>query len=307
MLTARVCQAAFTIAAGLSIVLGTASAVYADFGGGVESDDDSVEVEAEFEEEQPGADGSEGSAGDGGGAEDQSGDSAETSVPSGQCPNWAYELVDSESGTYKGASAGERPSEKHQLLGRWCRDPHTGLTMVGAEWVLPGEDGTPVVDPRVLAQQAVDSLRLPKPNVAASPESAQLVRLPVWLWLEGASWESQSASASVPGLTVTAEAVPTIAAWDMGDGTTIECTGPGTPWTEEAAAEAGSQASEDEAESPDCGHTYTQPSEKELQVSVTVTWEVTWSGGGESGSVPDMVTTASASWPVTESHSLVTR
>lgn len=253
---------------------------------------DGVDIGVGTGEEQPGSGGTSG----GGDATGDEGGGGGTSVPAGQCPNYQYELVDSDSGSYKGASAGTRPSEEHRLMGRWCRNPHTGTTQVGAEWVLPGEDGTPVVDPAVLAQQAVDSLRLPRPRIAASPEAAQLVRLPVWLWLDGASWVSQSASASVPGLTVTATAVPVEAAWVMGDGTTVECSGPGTAWKKSMGAKA---------ESPDCGHTYTQPSRNELKVTVTVSWQVTWSGGGESGSVPGMVTTASVSWTVTESHALV--
>lgn len=295
MFTNRIRNVTFLTAVALSVVLGTASNAFADFGGGVESDDDSVEVDAGVEVEIPG---SGGSSDDGGAASDGSGGEGGTSVPAGQCPNYQYELVDSDSGTYKGASAGERPSKEHQLMGRWCRNPHTGTTQVGAEWVLVDEDGNPTVDPQVLAQQAVDSLQLPKPRIAASPEAAQLVKLPVWLWLEGASWESQSASASVPGLTVTANAAPVEATWEMGDGVTVTCTGPGTEWK---------KGMDPEAASPDCGHTYTQPSEDELKVSLTVTWEVTWSGGGESGSVPGMVTTASVSWPVTESHALNTR
>jgi hypothetical protein len=283
------------IAAGALVLLASPAAAESDGWVGVDPDSDSVEVGAGTEEDIPGAPDDGGSAGAGAGTDD---DGGESSVPAGMCPNYEYELVDSDSGTYKGASAGERPSEEHMLMGRWCRNPHTGTTQVGAEWVLVDEDGNPTLDPRVLAQQAVDSLQLPKPQIAASPEASQLVRLPVWLWLEGTSWESQSASASVPGLTVTAEAVPAVATWDMGDGTTIECDGPGTVWTKAAGAEA---------ESPDCGHVYEQPSAEELPVSVVITWEVSWSGGGESGTVPDMTTEATEAWPVTESHALVTR
>ncbi|GAB4001741.1 hypothetical protein GCM10029992_38070 [Glycomyces albus] len=166
------------------------------------------------------------------------------------------------------------------------------------QWVEADEDGNLAIDPEVLAAQAVDNLQLPRPQIAASPEAAQLVYLPVWMWLEGDSWSSQSASASVPGLTVTARAVPVKATWDMGDGTTVTCEGPGTAWE---------KGMDPEAASPDCGHTYTQPSSNDLRTSVTVAWEVTWSGGGESGSVPGMTTTASVTWPVVESHALVTR
>ena len=292
MLTRHVQTAAFAIAGGLAIVFAAPSVAHADLEGEVESNDDSVEVSVGSDTEIPGSDGEPGGSGataDGAGAEG--------SIPAGVCPNWQYELTDSDSGYYQGAFAGERPTDEHQLMGRSCTDPETGTTLTGADWVLVGEDGTPAVDPAVLAAQAVDSLQLPKPQIAASPEAAQLVRLPVWLWLEGTSWSSQSASASVPGLTVTAIAVPVEASWAMGDGTTVTCSGPGTVWE---------QGLDPEAESPDCGHVYTRPASTELTVEVTVDWEVTWSGGGESGSVPGMVTTASVSWPVIESHALMT-
>jgi hypothetical protein len=239
-----------------------------------------------------------GSPGENGGApaSETSGGGSQ-SVPQGVCPNWEYELVDSDSGYYNGAFAGDRPSDEHQLLGRSCTTDF-GTTVVGAEWVLPGEDGQPLVDPAVLAQQAVDSLRLPRPRIAASPEAAQLVHLPVWLWLEGDSWQTQTASASVPGLTVTARAVPTQVTWSMGEGSTVVCDGPGTPWK---------RGNDAKAASPDCGHTYTRPSATPLRTTVVVDWEVTWSGGGQSGTVPPMTTTASVSWTVTESHALVTR
>lgn len=256
----------------------------------LEFDDDSGSIGLDWTEELPGSPGGSGNstaASDGEGG----------SVPSGVCPNYEYELVDSDSGHYQGAFAGERPSEEHRLMGRSCTDPGSGSTMVGAEWVLVGEDGVPAVDPAVLAVQAVDSLQLPRPQIKASPEAAQLVYLPVWMWLEGTSWSSQSASASVPGLTVTASAVPVRASWEMGDGTTVTCAGPGTVWERGVDARAAS---------PDCGHVYALPSIAELRVTVTVSWEVTWSGGGASGSVPGMVTSSSVTWPVVESHALMT-
>jgi hypothetical protein len=197
------------------------------------------------------------------------------------------------------ALAGERPSAEHQLLITNCTDPTTGTTIQQAQWVLPGEDGLPV-DPAVLAQRAVDSLRLPQPQIASSPADFALVRLPVWLWLDGASWQEQSASASVPGLTVTAIATPVKATWSMGDGATVTCESAGTKWTTSYGAED---------ESPTCGHTYTRTSagapDGEFAVSVTVEWAVSWSGGGASGTEPGMTTTAQTSWPVAQSPALV--
>lgn len=197
------------------------------------------------------------------------------------------------------AHAGERPSPDHRLMVKTCTDPVTGTSIQERTWVAPGEDGIPV-DPAVLAAEAIDNLKLPTPQVASSPHDVQLVWLPTWLWLTGDSWQRQTASASVPGLTVTAVAVPTRATWQMGDGVTVVCEEAGTAWD---------ASYEPEAVSPTCGHTYTRSSARapsgEYTVQVTVAWDVTWSGGGASETVPGMVTTASVSWPVAESQSLV--
>ncbi|WP_335988502.1 hypothetical protein [Glycomyces sp. MUSA5-2] len=295
MLTRRR-RAALVAAAAAAAWLMIPSAARAETWGEVNPDDDSVDIGVGTDGSPGGSSGGSGDDSSGSGSGSDTSAEGGTSAPEGVCPNWAYEVVDSDSGTYMGASAGERPSEEHQLLGRSCRDPHTGRTMTGAQWVLPGEDA-PIVDPAVLAQQAVDSLQLPTPTITASPEDKQLVMLPVWLAVSEASWETQSATASVPGLSVTATAEPVVAMWDMGDGTVVTCYGRGTPWTKDQ---------DEEAESPDCGHVYEQPSEGELPVSVAITWEVSWSGGGESDTFPDMTTEANEAWPVTESHALNT-
>ena len=171
--------------------------------------------------------------------------------------------------------------------------------MFNAQWVQPGEDGE-LIDPAVLAQQAVDSLRLPQPQIASSPQDYQLVRLPTWLWLDGDSWSGQSASASVPGLTVTATATPVKATWDLGDGSSVVCGDAGTEWTSEYDAKDSS---------PDCGHTYARSSAHapngEYEVSVVVEWAVSWSGGGQTGTEPGMTTTAQVSWQVAESQATV--
>lgn len=208
-----------------------------------------------------------------------------------------YQLLETDAES--DAHAGERPSPDHQLLMKTCTDPATGTSIQERTWVAPGDDGIPV-DPAVLAAEAVDNLVLPAPRVASSPHDFQLVRLPTWLWLAGDSWQRQTASASVPGLTVTAVAVPTQATWQMGDGTTVVCEDSGTAWNASYGPEAAS---------PTCGHTYTRSSAHvpggEYAVLVTVEWSVTWSGGGQSGTEPGMTTRATASWPVAESQSIV--
>jgi hypothetical protein len=154
-----------------------------------------------------------------------------------------------------------------------------------------------VVDPAVLAAQAVKELNLPRPmiRVNPAPPAKQLAYLPTWLWLDGTSWQTKTATASVPGLSVTATAKPAKLVFSTGDGRSLTCPGPGTSWA------AGTNP---DAASPTCGHTYTLPGT--LSLTATVTWQISWAGGGQTGSVPDLVTSSTVALEVTESQALNT-
>ncbi len=71
---------------------------------------------------------------------------------------------------------------------------------------------------------------------------------------------------------------PVEVVWTMGDGTQVRCPGPGTPYQPDA---------DPKASSPDCGHTYQTSSGDQpggvFPVTATVTWNVTWAGGGQTG------------------------
>lgn len=173
-----------------------------------------------------------------------------------------------------------------------CGSPGSASASFGAQGV--------AVAPSDLASVARARLRLPAPGVASSPGGAQLVHLPTWLWL-ASGWEPVSATASVPGVTVTAVARPESATWSLGDGTTVTCMGPGTPYP----------SSGDPARpSPDCGHTYQRASASQpgrvYSVTASVRWSVSWTGAGESGSFPGMTTTATTSFQVLESQAVTT-
>lgn len=167
----------------------------------------------------------------------------------------------------------------------------------GPVWI-PAGANAPALSPEQVAQTARRQLRLPAPVIAASPSGTQLVRLPTWLWLSG-GWLQSSATASVPGVSVTATAKPVTVHWSMGDGNTVTCTGSGTPYQAGADPASGS---------PDCGHTYLRSSAREpgqvFAVSATVQWSVTWSGAGQSGTFPDLTTTSATTFRVAESHAL---
>src|SRR5256885_1822238 len=149
-----------------------------------------------------------------------------------------------------------------------------------------------------LAAAAVKALRLPTPVIRWNPPSSTnvLVNVPVWLWLDPASWGARSATASVPALSVTATATPASLVFSTGDGATVACAGPGTPW---------SPAVDPRAASPTCGHTYSAPSTGgTFTLSATVTWHVAWAGGGQTGVVPDLHTTAQVALAVGESQTV---
>jgi hypothetical protein len=155
-----------------------------------------------------------------------------------------------------------------------------------------------------VVQRAADRLRLPQPAIAASPDlgGPQVVHVPVWWWVEPASWTTRSATAAIPALAISVEATPTRVTWHTGDGTTITCAGPGTPW---------SAGRDPDAASPTCGHTYTTTSASApggvYQLRAELTWRITWSGGGMSGTIPAITTSTTTRVTVTELRSVITR
>ncbi|QAY63193.1 hypothetical protein ET495_08020 [Xylanimonas allomyrinae] len=67
--------------------------------------------------------------------------------------------------------------------------------------------------------------------------------------------------------------------WSMGDGGTVVCSGPGTPFTDDRGGEP----------SPDCGYTYSSSSAGLPGDSFTVTassdWVIDWAGAGQTGTI----------------------
>ena len=155
--------------------------------------------------------------------------------------------------------------------------------------------------PEELGAEARGRLNPPAPVLRVSPAESSLVNVPVWLSL-GDSWRPVTASAAVPGVTVTATATPKAAVWSMGDGSTVRCTSRGSAFRPGVDSP--------QAASPDCGHTYRRSSARAsggaYAVSVTVTWAVSWSGGGGGGALGDLTTTAGTTLRVAESQTVIT-
>jgi hypothetical protein len=152
--------------------------------------------------------------------------------------------------------------------------------------------GTPP-GPQLLADEAVKALRLPLPAIRVSPAPTnQMVFVPTWVWLGPESWGNRSATASVPGMSLTATATPVKLILSTA-GQSVTCLGSGTAWTPDRDAAAAS---------PTCGVTYGTPGSFALQA--TVTWNVSWAGGGVAGTAPAMTTTASMNLRVSEAGGL---
>lgn len=147
---------------------------------------------------------------------------------------------------------------------------------------------------------AVARLRPAVPDIRMSPRppAAALVFVPTWLWVDGATWTSPSATASAAGMAITATATPVSVTWLPGDGTRLVCAGPGVAWTG-GADPLGSSA---------CSHTYRRPSTSLLAgtyvLRATVMWRVTWQGAGMSGTAQPLITTATVPVRVAESQGL---
>ena len=141
---------------------------------------------------------------------------------------------------------------------------------------LPGE-----ADPAELAQQAVSQMHLQGIDIGIVPEEGPdrvgIVGMPQWMWVNEPTprtFGPIEASATAGDFTVTATAQVDRIVWDMGDGTTVECVGPGTPYEDRF----------DIMDSPDCGHRYTE--QGEYEVTATSYWTVQWEGIGQTGTIP---------------------
>ncbi|MFF3934125.1 ATP/GTP-binding protein [Streptomyces hirsutus] len=171
-----------------------------------------------------------------------------------------------------------------------CLDRETGIHDVKNIFAEapPGGGGAPVIDPAVVARQAVDKmlLRGPQIGITPKPDGKGVVGLPVYMWTATGpeTYGPNVASASIGPVSVTATARVSKIVWNMGDGTTVTCTTPGTPYK----AEYGKRPS------PDCGHRYTAPSSTtptgKYHVTATSTWSIDWqvTGGAQAGQMTEV-------------------
>ncbi|MFC8428038.1 ATP/GTP-binding protein [Streptomyces sp. NPDC057253] len=279
MLTRRTAITVLTVLATLSVPVTS----YADDDpGGIECGLYDCEVEVDVPGQGGGQAGGSGSGsgstdGTGGSGSSEGGDPTDKTV----C---VYKLADPQPPAGSLDWEGREPGDGavyEQTCGWGGVDGDTIIRMVWLADLPPQE----TVDPAVLAQRAVDSMTLLGPDIA-SPRAAgkYTVGVPMWMWVNqsATTYGPNTASASAGGITVTATAKVSKIEWKMGDGASVTCNGPGTPYT----------SSEGMAQSPTCGHVYSKTSagaqSAKFPVTATSTWTINWQGGGQAGQLTEV-------------------
>ena len=160
-----------------------------------------------------------------------------------------------------------------------------------------------------LARRATNTLQLPLPRVRRNPTGDALVGLGTWWWLDRSEWLALRQRTTAGPVFAEVTATPVRSVWDAGDGSALVCSGPGQPY--DTSRPAGAQHT-------DCAHTYQRSSADQPQngpggndrfftVTVTVYWQITWSGsGGAAGELPEIARTATFPLRVQERQTVVT-
>ena len=157
---------------------------------------------------------------------------------------------------------------------------------IGTQWLLnPPAGFGGGVDPGALAAEAAKNLPIRGATIGSAPPSGDkvLVGVPVWLWTakSATTWGPSTATATAGGISATAIANATKIVWSMGDGSSVTCTSPGTPYKSSYGGTA----------SPDCGYVYTTVSTGKsggkFTITATTYWDITWTATtGASGTLP---------------------
>ncbi len=190
-----------------------------------------------------------------------------------------------------------------------CTNGITGASTTATEWItdqsVPSE---PTINPRAVALQAENSLRLPGPSLRFDPAGTSVVNLATWLWVDPTIWYPHSVTAAVGSVQATAVATPVSVVWTMGDGGAVTCLGPGVAFDVD-------EPSTDQATG--CSYRYSESSVGQLTpdgnpdhaaftVRATVHWSVSWTASGApgGGSLPSLTTTSAAALRVEQVESV---
>lgn len=174
------------------------------------------------------------------------------------------------------------------------------------EWITIGPDGRAMPTPQQFLPQLQDSVteRVPAPVARIAPADEDrngwtYANFDTYFWVDAGpgQWDVVSATASVPGLSVTVQAVPQRLVVDPGDGSgAFSCEGRPPVASNDVWYDG----------MPGCIHRYVNSSSmsgngETFRVTVAIDWAVRWSASnGESGSLGGLRTSGSRDLAVAE-------
>lgn len=212
-----------------------------------------------------------GEIGAGAGLAEQTGGLADNG-PQRSAPVCAYAALDEEQSRsadiLDAGWAGKRPDGPGAWFRKTCPDGRATTLWIPEQ----------AVDPAVLAEEAWSRTTVPIPGVNLNPgtDQDQVVNLATWLWVD--SLAPVSAAASAGPVTVTVTATPMRVEWSMGNGDSVVCDGPGTPYD---------PARSPESQAAGCSYTYRSSSAQapggRFTITATSVWSVAWSASGVAG------------------------
>jgi len=177
----------------------------------------------------------------------------------------------------------------------WSCDPT--ISVPGNTWFVPNVGA--VIDPGAVARQLVKRapFELANAQIAPSPTYHTYINYLNWLWIPAGQWHDVSVSLTVAGATVTLTAKPTYVSWDMGNGESVSCVGPGRAWVRGMPEDAPTNCSfaYSTMQDPE-GDTWTVSA----RINYTVGWTCTGNCGGQtSGDLGDVTAVAGNSTSIT--------
>lgn len=308
MLTVRIAAVALLVAAAVG---SAARPAWSDLpqqpSGGAQNGGGTISIGAGNDSSTPGSGGGSG-GGPGGGNEGGGGGS---SLPGCQ---WIPETTQGPSepapaGGYSQGTSGPETFIPPTEAGTWYLEscPTSAAGPGPLVFVPLGAAPGAVITPQQLSVDATNQLTPPPPSVQLSPAADattwQWVNVPTWAWVPASDWVPLSATASIPGVVVTATATPVqlVVSYFDGGWHTVTCAGAGTPYSDGLASQI-DPARPLNAASPSCGWTYQnssagQPGEL-VPVSVRIVYHASWTatgapGGGNLGTVTSPATSFS--------------
>jgi hypothetical protein len=170
------------------------------------------------------------------------------------------------------------------------------------EWVAESGSAAAGTSPADVVKQ----ITFPQPHIHLNPDASrdQLVGLPTWMWVDptdiGTVGDGAVAQNAVASQTVIASLTATDVEWDMGDGTTVTCTGADATTDPRPSGKS------------NCTHTYARSSAPRsdhqgdtYMVTATTTWSGSYTVDGQPGGVLGPITiTSRAPVHVAEAQSI---